>query len=168
MLIFKSFLFTLPASITASVLCGFIMKQLKERQHFLMQSNLFFWSTGDVPFPSPKHPLCTPSTYVNRGKAGAMMGRRLWDWRLQKEDTSWQGHQDRGATWLWYSKKKKKILLHLWPPHLSKARKQNLPASPLPLPHRGPPLTKSEMVAYQRKAKLRIHKKVGSQVGGGP
>lgn len=65
-------------------------------------------------------------------------------------------------------KKKKKILLHLWPPHLSKARKQNLPASPLPLPHRGPPLTKSEMVAYQRKAKLRIHKKVGSQVGEGP
>lgn len=85
MLIFKSFLFTVPASIMVGALCGFSMR----KSRFLTQSKLFFLSTGSVPFPSPNCPPTALNSDLNQGKGAAMVGREPWGWRLQREDTPW-------------------------------------------------------------------------------
>lgn len=52
------------------------------------------------------------------------------------------------------------------PPFQDSEQKKIFPALPFPRATGGPPSTKSEVIAYHRKANLRIHIKAGNQEAG--
>lgn len=89
----------------------------------------------------------TLSSDLNQGK-GAARGQRALRLEAAQGRYPTVGPPGQNST---LTLNQQKLLLHHWSPCLFKTREESLSGSPLPLLHRGPPLTKSEMTAYQRK-----------------
>lgn len=116
---------------------------------FQTQSNLLFLSPGNVPFPSQKCPLSWHAKLRYKpGKGNHHGGQRALRVEAAQGRFPTVGPPGQNSTLIL---KQQKLLLHHWSPCLSKTRGETLSGSPLPLLHRGPPLTKSAMTPYQRK-----------------
>lgn len=169
MLIFKSFLFTLPASVRVCALGGLIMRNAQGDAMVSEAIKSVLFELWQCALSSPKVPfLCFKLRSRPREKAGAaLVGRGPWGQKLQRENTPWPDSQPGTASWLHNSKISPSIISHPPLPFQDWERRssQLSPCCPLPSGHRRPLETESEMIASQRKAKLRIHIKTGNQEG---
>lgn len=91
MLIFKSFVFTLPASIRVCALFGLIMRNAQgDAVVSGTIKSMLFWALEMCPVLHQKCPPCAPSSDPDLGEKAkaAIVSRGPWNPRLQKERTS--------------------------------------------------------------------------------
>lgn len=171
MLIFKSFLSTLPASIRVCTLYGLIMRNARGEAVVsdVVKSVLFEHWKCALSFPKSVL-LALQAQTQTQGKGWSCYGGqrvlspKAAERRQIPHSQAAKLEEHPGST----RAKTPLSLASISSPFLSEDRQENPPACPAfpPAPcHREPLETKSEMIASQRKAKLRIHIKAGNQEG---